>query len=325
MSYQTGTATNMADLISQLFTFATGTPGWTQDQLNTGTGQAALHKGSVYVSFRWNTTTPLPLGLYQALGYTGGNQPGQHPNDSGNGAVSSTNGTITTERCVNDLGNGPFPSYFFFTDTTTESYIHVVVEISTDVFRHFGFGNIEKVGDWTGGEYLYGHYWGSNGAITTGNACLLDGLYNDTSNRPRAATMHAEGLPGQAGAGKWMEIGGMNGTPPNDTAGNVQLLGHGGLRAGPIARHFGNYFAGNTTGVVPMYPIGLWYRRLATTDAYFLGFQKDVRGVNIHFINPKQEIVIGSDTWTFFPLSQKTSSNVANRSYNSGIAYRKLT
>lgn len=323
MSYQTGTATNLADLLTQLFTFATGTPGWTQDQLNTGTGQAAIHKGNVYASMRWNTGTPLALGLYQALGYTGGNQPGTHPNDSGNGAVSSANATIAGARSVADIGNGPFPSYFFFTDTTTETYIHVVVEITTDVFRHFGFGTIEKIGDWTGGEYLYGHIHTSSSPTDTTNIALLEGLGQGSSRR-QLPTMHVEALPGQAGAGKWMEVSGSNSAPGNDTAGNAQILGNGGFRSGPIARHFGFYSAGSTTGVIPTYPLLTFYRRLATTDAYALGFMKDIRGVNIRFINPKQEIVIGSDTWTFFPLSQKTASAIANRSYNSGICYRKL-
>lgn len=321
MSYQSGTATNLGDLISQLFTFATGTPGWTQDQLSTGTGQAALHKGNVYISFRWNTTTPLVLGIYQALGYTGGNQPGQHPNDSGNGAVSSANATLDDERCVNDIGNGAFPSYFFFTDAA-QTYIHVVVEIATDVFRHFGFGNLDKVGDWTGGEYCYGDFFtASGGAISTGSSCLLDGL---NSNQEQGATIHAEGLTGEAGASKWLVVAGSNSAPTNDTAGNARILGCGGFRSGPIADSFGIYSAGNTSGLIPMYPIGVFYRRTSTSDAYFLGFQPDVRGVNIRFINAKDEITIGSDVWKFFPYSQKTLSVVANRSYYSGVAFKKI-
>jgi hypothetical protein len=73
-----------------------------------------------------------------------------------------------------------------------------------------------------------------------------------------------------------------------------------------------------------MYPIGQFYRRISTSDAYFLGFQPDVRGCNIHFINARDEITIGSDVWKFFPLSQKTLSAVADRSYYSGIAYKKV-
>lgn len=325
MSYQTGTATSLNDLVTQLATFITGTPGWTQDQLSTGTGQAAFHKGSCYVSFRWPTSSPLALGLYQALGYTGGNQPGTHPNDSGNGAVGSSNAAITPGRCVNDIGNGPFPSYFFFTDTTTESYVHVVVEISTGIFRHFGFGSIDKVGDWTGGEYLYGDFW-SAGTDALGNSSSvgLDGLFGDTSNRTRSATLHAEGLPGESGASKWAEVTGVNSAPANDTAGNSRILVFGGFRSGPVASNLGAFPAGNTSGLIPMYPIPLFYRRISTTDAYLLGYQKDVRGVNIRFINAKDEIVIGSDTWKFFPMSQKTLTVGNNRSYYSGIAYRRI-
>lgn len=319
MSYQSGTATSLADLISQLFSFATGTPGWTQDQLSTGSGKAAIHKGSCYASFRWDTGTPLVLGMYQALGYTGGNDPGTHPNDSGYGAVGSTNAALLGGRCVNDIGNGPFPSYSFF---GTGTYIHVAVETSTDVYRHFGFGSIDKVGNWTGGEYVYGQYWDGAGPLGTQGTTLLDGIFN-TGTETRASTLHAEGLPGEGGSSKWMELSDFNSAPGNDTAGNPVILGHGGFRGGPIARHFGAFFAGSTSGLIPTYPIGAFYRRISTAQAYFLGYMPDVRGANIHLIAPKDEITIGSDVWKFFPLAQKTTAAVTNRSYNSGIAYKK--
>jgi len=143
--FETGTATGIADLLTKLGTFATAVAGvWVQDQLDTVGGSFALHKSTggveIWVSFRWDVATPQHLSVHQALGYTGGNQPGNHPNDSGNGYNANTSHVDTSlalERHVSDLGTGPFPSYFFFEDN---HYIHVVVEIVTDEFRHFGFG-----------------------------------------------------------------------------------------------------------------------------------------------------------------------------------------
>lgn len=324
MAYETGTATNLADLMTKLDTFAVAN-GWTSDQLSTGTGQSALHKGSVYVSFRWNTGTPLVLGIYQALGYTGGNQPGQHPNDSGNGAVSSTNTVLDDERCVGDIGNGAFPSYFFFEQDSGPAYIHVVVEISTDVFRHFGFGNIEKFGDWTGGEYVYGQFKTTTGATSNNNTNLLDGLFLGGASRERSATLHCEGLPGQAGTSKWGDVSDNTTNPANDTAGNTRIMIHGGFRGGPIARHFGFLAPGSTSGFVPQYPIGLFYRDFTNSNAYFLGFQPDVRGINIRFFVPKEEVTIGSDVWVMFPASQKSTAATANASLYLGVAYKKVT
>lgn len=320
MAYETGTATSMSDLLTKINTFAVAN-GWTSDQLNTGAGQVAIHKSNIYVSFRWNTTTPNTLGIYQALGYTGGNQPGQHPNDSGNGAVSTTDATLAGERSV-VLGNGAFPSYFIFADT---NYLHIVVETTTDIYRHFGFGLLEKIGDWTGGEYCYGQtHLSSGNALSTSSTALLDALHVGASNRERSSTIHLEALPGMAGASKWGEISGNSVAPSNDPAGNARVLVRGGFRGGPVGRQFGFYSGGNTSGLIPMYPIGIYYRNLANSNCYWLGYQPAVRGINVRSFTPKQEITIGADTWTVFPVSERTLSATANRTYFQGIAYKKI-
>jgi len=238
VAFQTGSATSISDLISQLFTFATGN-GWTQDQLSTGTGQAAMHKGNVFVSFRWATSSPTVLGIYQALGYTGGNQPGQHPNDSGSGAVSGTDGTIATERNVGLLGNGPFPSYSFFLGASPD-YIHVAVEAQSTIFRHFGYGNLVKQGDWTGGEYCYGHFFSSNNVVDTSATILLDGL-NSAGSSDKLSTLHIEALPNMNASSKWGTCQGSATLPANDPAANPRYIIQGGYRGGPVARHFGIY------------------------------------------------------------------------------------
>lgn len=317
MAYSSGTATDLNDLMTKLFTFATAN-GWTQDQLSTGTGQAAMHKSNLWVSFRWATSSPTALGIYQALGYTGGNQPGQHPNDSGNGFVSGTDANIQTERCVRNIGNGPFPSYEFFLDT---GYLYVAVQVQTDVYRHFGFGNLVKTGDWTGGEFVYGHYFNSNSPIDTTTTLLLDGLH---TNDERAATLHIEALPNMNASSKWGVVQGQSTLPANDPAGNPRYIVQGGCRAGPIARHFGIFGAGASSGLVDMYQIGNFYWDKSTSFVYFLGFMPDIRGMNIGNFAPRDVVTIGSDDWQVYPSSQKTTANVTNRSYNQGIAYKKV-
>jgi hypothetical protein len=325
VAYETGAASSLDDLLSKLFTFATAN-GWTQDQYSSGTGQAAMHKNSVWVSFRWNTTTPLVLGIYQALGYTGGNQPGNHPDDSGNGSVSSTNSVLDDERCVNDIGNGPFPAYYFFENDASPAYISVVVEISTDVYRHFGYGEIIKTGDWTGGEYCYGQVHLSASPNAIADTCGLDGLFSATgTSARRAATIHLEGLPAQGGTGKWGQVWGSASAIPNDRAGIAKIDVQGGFRGGPVARHFGKYSAGTQSGLIPMYTTPLFYKDRTNSRIYFLGFRADVRGINMKFFAPGDEVVIGSDTWCIFPYSQKIDTGITNGSYNSGIAYKKVT
>jgi hypothetical protein len=318
MAFSTGTATDITALITALNTFAVAN-GWTSDLLPSVTpGQMAMHRNNIYVSFRWATSSPTHLGVYQALGYTGGNQPGQHPNDSNNGAVTGTDATLLTERCVSSLGNGPFTYWFFEQDV----YIHVVVEATADVFKHFGMGTLVKTGDWTGGEYAYGHYdVSATSARITTNTFLLDGIYNETNatSKMRAATLHVEGLPAQGGTGKWGQVTGSSVAPGNDTAGVLRVSIHGGFRGGPTATPFGRFAAGLASGEIPMYPIEVYYWDITNARAYYLGYMPDVRGVNIKNFAARQVVTIGSDQWYFFPSAQK----VTGVTQNQGIAYRR--
>jgi hypothetical protein len=330
VAYQTGAATDMEDLLDKLSTFAQAN-GWTEDEFDTVNGKLALHKNSVYVSFRWDTATPQHLSVHQALGYTGGNEPGNHTDDSGNGyntTSSHVDSNLAQERCVRDLDDGPFPSYFFFEQDASPAYLHVVAEKSTDVFRHFGFGELITVGDdWTGGEYAYGHYQINTSPISQLNTMLLDGLFLQSSPSYRqAATIHVEDLPGEGASSKWGQIwGATHTTPPDDTATNAKVNIQGGFRGGPVARQFGVIAAGSQSGLIPAYPIWLLYRNNSNNRCYWLGTMPDIRGLNIKNFAAKEEIVIGSDTWVMFPLAQKTDSAVTDRTFNSGVAYKKVT
>lgn len=324
MAFSTGTAASMAALVTALDTFMVAN-GWTQNQLNTGTGQAAWNRTAsgvaIWVSVRWDTTSPNHLGIYQALGYSGGSQPGQHTDDSGNGAVSGTDATIDDERHVNALGPGPYTYWFFEQDY----YVHIVVESAADVFKHFGWGALDKVGDWTGGEYAYGHYKAANGAIAVSDTLLLDGLFSDISgnNEARAATIHLENMPNQVASGKWGQVWANNTGAQNDTAGVAKAHVQGGFRGGPTATRFGRYSAGSGSGGIPMYPIELYYQDVANSRVYYLGAMKDIRGINIRFFAPREVVAIGGSDWYIFPSQQKSTGSSVTGSNNQGIAYRR--
>lgn len=329
MAYQSGTSTNMADLLGKLMTFATAN-GWTQDELDLINGKAALHKNSIYVSFRWLVATPLQLSVHQALGFTASNEPGTHPNDSGNGynsTSSHSNTLLDNERCVHNLGNGAYPHYAFFED---DDYIHIAVEISTDVFRHFGFGQGIKRGDWVGGEYAYGHFQSSGGPLTNSSSHLMDGGFEDigTNDRRRAATMHVEGLPNQDGAGKWGQVWGYHDNAaniPDDSANEDKISIQGGHRAGPVARNFGWIPSSQSTGQISMYPFVLYYVDIDNSKVYELASIPDMRGINIRNFAPKQEVVIGSDTWVIYPTSKKSTAITSDYTAYAGVAYKKVT
>lgn len=334
MAYQQGSATDLDDLLTQLWTFASAN-GWASDELDLVGGSVAMSKNSVFVSCRFDPASENILSVHQALAFDGAaTEPGDHTDDSGNGFNSSgshTNANLDNERHV-ELGNGPFTSYHFFENDSNPAYIHVAVETGATIWRHFGWGELDKRGDWTGGEYAYGHIVPGGVQNTQTSALishLLDGVFASTTgdNERMAATLHLEGLTGMDGSSKWAQVWGTKtAATPTDTAGNPKAFANGGHRGGPIA--FGTGFvgpAGTQTGYIPMYPIALFYCDTGTNLCQLLGYMPDVRGMNMRFFAAEQEVVIGGDTWVIIPDTQKTDQDVDDRSYNRGTAYRKET
>lgn len=332
MAFETGSAIDLEDLIAKISTFATAN-GWTEDRRDNAAGIFGLSKNSIFVSSRWDTTALNVLSIHQATAVLpgAGTEPGDVTGDSGNGynaTTAHTDSLLDNERHV-VLGDGPFPSYYLFEQDASPAYLHIVVETSTNIFQHFGFGEINKVGDaWTGGEYCYGQRHIAAGGINNNSTFLLDGFFTDAqdSDKRWAATMRCSGMPSQPGSEVWGQIWGQAVTiPPTDSAANNKARLQGGHRAGPFSWHWG-YFSGiQTVGFVPMYAMAVWYLDDANNHVYLLGWHPDVRAVNIRGFAPKDEVVIGSDTWVFFPLQQRDISGGAGTTGFSGVAYKKVT
>lgn len=319
MAYATGTASSISDLVSVLCAFAI-TEGWTQDHLDTGAGKAAIHKGTVYVSFRWATASPTSIAVYHALGFIStATDPGNHTNDSGVGTVSGTNANITDSRGMNSIGNGPFTRYHFFSNATD---IKVVLEFSPGLYRHMGFGIIDKLGDWTGGEFCYGHNHTNTSPTSTFNTCLFDGLVS-LGTDVRSASIHAEGFPNMNALTKWCteNMGTADGV---DRAGNPNKKFIGGFRGGTLASAFGWLVSDLDNGYLPLRPIPafFWDRDPTPDEVIFMGFLKDIRAINITAFSPADEVTVGADTWKMFPTVRKQHQVVTEESRNQGIAYR---
>ncbi len=324
--YETGVPTSQQDFVQKLFTFLTAN-GWTQDQLDTTNKQAAIHKGTCYVSFRWDSQASPngAIGVCQALGYTGGQSPGNHPNDSGNG--QNTGGNITVGRRMPWIGNGPFTSYHFFLDTTADVF-HGVLEFQAGLYRHLSFGTVAKVGTWTGGEFCGALYWNNAGMdnLLSSNHSVMWDLYYSTGNDV-AATIHVEGLPNAPANSRWGSFwGGAAGSVGNDRAGNGRCNMGGTLREGPIPNMLAGFGANPSNGFVPMSPVWVFYRYRTPSpeDCYMLGYVPNVRGINVRYLEPGEEFVLGSETWKVFPWVRKANQGGGSQeSKYQGIAYRK--
>lgn len=336
MAYQTGTASSIEDLVEKLKIFAAGlgTTPWTVDEWDPTNNQCTLHRGSCYVSFWW-AESGTALGIYQSLGFINTSTLAYNQtDDSGNGATSTP---ITTGRRVNftngtggggSVNAGPYTAYHFFAGEGSTPYIYIVVEMSTGVYRHFGFGNLVKASDFTGGEFVYGHVWATdtNADAPSANAqCfLLDGLGNVPADQ---ATMHLEGLPGQAVGSKWGVFYNTTTSIGNDRAGNARLQLFGGARGGLYGYSLAWMRASQLAAHKLMIPVVAMLRSTAASPHTwrYLGEMPDVRLLNIHFFNPGDEITVGADTYVVFPWVRKQYlvSNT-EESWNAGVAYKKV-
>ena len=353
--------TNLADLVSKINTWCTTTLGWNADRHVPASGEWAISKAAegtntddIQVAFRWDTSGPNRLAVYQynhasgAGNYNAANTPGNQSNDSGNGMDTGTDGTSTGQ--IGDgrhvtISDSPI-QYWGFAQTGVglEQYVYIVIETSTDVYTHFGFGELVKFNDWVGGAFAYGSR--VQGVFTTGGhnqpgtSVLLDGYaQNGTSGNPNdmrqwCATIHSEGLSGQAGNSEWGVCGGGGLTQTgstttdlgDDRAGNDRMHWVGGYRANQIARSWGWSPGSPAAGFVPSYPIMVWYRDryVNTTEIWGpMGVMPNVQGVMLENYAPEDEVTIGSQVWKLFPTRKRTTANEASGTRFQGMMYRK--
>ena len=342
MGFLTGSATTIDDLFTQISTFLTGSPGWTQDG-TVGAAGFGFSKNNIFAQFRYDGTSPVGAGrhlaVYQSLGYTGGLFPGEHPDDSGNGFEDSdsnvADSSLDNERGCTDFGDGPFENFWVFQDTGPDE-VSIVVEVRQDEFRHFGFGLLDKFGDgYTGGEYVYAQRWLGSSANDTTAHILLDGKASSLTQNlaaQSAATIHLEGLQGQDPASKWgicfANLGASGAQVGTDGGGNPRVLCPGTARAGFRARNFGGFGGTSTTGLIPGTPVGTFYVKPQDgIECMYLGDMVNARMVNVRNFQPRQEVSISGDDWLFFPVSirtTETASPPSRSSFVSGVMYRKV-
>lgn len=332
MSYTNQTVSSMADFIDKLQTFLSGTPGWTIDDHTPASGRLALTKSTVRIAMQWDTSNPNSLGLYQYEGavWNGSNSPWAQNNDSGNGGASTSEATLALGRRA-VITNTPVQFWCFEDDT----YVHVVVQVnSTPRFEHFGFGILDKIGTWTGGEYCYGYRHASSGSsaqLNVLNSVLLGNSVESTS--AFMPTVHIEGVGGTAGTDIWAVCAGENQSAAQlgtDRAGNDRTHVIGGSSGGYIGAPLGNRFVTTkATAFTPMTPVVLYFYDRTDGNLYGpIGSMKDVRFMSCRYYEGGDEFQVGGDTWVVFPTRTKAEvvgAQSAGRSGYAGLAYKKVT
>jgi hypothetical protein len=183
MAYQTGSANNITELLTKLADFAKDL-GWVVDKLTDK--ELYLHNTDGYWSMMLYRDNKFYT--YVNTGFDKDKSADAQPGT--NADASRAYRKIETATTQLHLGN--YVSYDFF---GAERYLHVVVQISAEKFRHFGVGTLDKEGEYVGGQYTYGtfitdnyghyqnsdHAYGfSNGAAGNQAVVRADGISGDT-------------------------------------------------------------------------------------------------------------------------------------------------
>lgn len=326
MSYETGTALNVDDLLGKLSVFAQAN-GWTENKIVAGTGNGSsselyVSKGVTFVSFSAQLTggNNVYHGKFQALdhphidtyvatGFNGANPVNGQPGTSAN---KETNWLLPN-----------MTAYHFFTDSAKE-YLHIVVEVIANEFRHIHVGLLDKIGAFDGGQYnqstcpdqdinriddpLSGQH--SFPWTQTGNGvgkfqylrANVDGIPWKSSQFQDSTSAWTPPLRMQA-QGAWL-----------DNHFDMKLFDQGDTQP--------NTF--NST--VILFPIPCFVSR-SSTQRSPVGKPFDMRMANIKNISPSVSIFFGGDEWLIFPFVEKKEPNLRDELPNTGwlaFAYLKV-
>lgn len=323
MPYETGTATNLQDLLNKLGTFA-GANGWTIHFSGARTGGAGssghaliLSRGVVQGILRSNnsagsTSDPGPYleALLWSGAYTAASTETQ-PDRSG-----ATNANWMT---------GPYVAYHFFASALAapRPYLHVALEVQSGIFRHFGIGQLRQFGAFTNGAYVF----------NTNQSFASTQILNADNG---AHSWPFEGGNSAANVQNSIVRADFGGVSPRYCQSNTSSDAVGRLWCGwRTASLYGSFNSlalsapSGFTGRSPLFP-HLCFVQADTVDnlRHPVGFPDDFRFIRIDNFAPGDTITLGADTWRVFPVVRKNPAVVGptgvQNSWFYGYAYRQV-
>lgn len=304
MAYYTGTATDHADLFTKLRAHAT-LEGWA---CSFSTPHHIFENDGLKVSLEENITGTGSITLGTRIEST----------------ISGTHnlGILAQYTLVQNSRwrkSDPVVSYHAFINGGATPSIHLAAEILPSIWRHFTFGILNKIGSWQGGAYIFtvtaekASEW-SNGA----NGCLgvmsaldnRDGVCSYTNDDPLLVwgrTILSTSY--NAGDGKVWSTGFDLTYSLSSVAGATLVTRQ------PNA----------DTGESLVVPVGLFFSRLGGKMSLG-GAIDNVALTNVKYLLDAQEIVMGADTWMFFPVRANgfvADTGLSEESGYLGFAYKK--
>jgi len=310
MPKQTGTYTNAKDLLSQMRTFAAAN-GYTVNYYgvyatSTAYDHLSLEKGGKYFNIIGGYAGHA-LGTYEifyfalATGYTPGagiaDQPG------------SSYPTIPT--AVNYIDTPVTPRKYWF--YIGPNYFNGAFEIEGPGYKHFGFGELDKIGSYTGGEYCLSHsfYLPQSRSYDFATTANIIGT-NKTTYDAYATVVRTD----------------LTGTPSYSRIINTSISGgQGTIGPSGVFSVFENSGSRNptiTTSKYTMPPVMLLVYPGTTAYLSPVGYIPGLKGMRMGADQaPLKEQVIATN-WRCFPLTAIPGESAAyNRSYPSdnGVAH----
>lgn len=308
MAYETGSATNPADLLDKIRLFLTAN-GFTQNRWgNDGTGeqlnlQIDFGSGIRYFNFR-SRSNYIELSLstgYAAVAF--GSQQDE----------KTTTGTRSSYHLYN---TGAYTRYDFYYSANT---FFCVVEFEPETFTFLSLGEVVKYGTWTGGAFIDTSNW-SDATVyrdnpDTSRCCaIFDGVnhYRVLPNSGLANFLYQG--HGQTIINSRTDSGGQS---PYD----VHFSGKGS----PLNYHLTKINPSSATGRAIMTPIKCYLYEHSTFQMFPIGYIDTVKNINIKNHLPR-DIVLAD--WVVYPTCKKGNPSITNTDeYNSGyygIAVRRV-
>lgn len=318
MAYLQTSASNVSDVLDIIASFASGL-GWTVVRNNvipSDSNRQLLtlsRAGADYAHFF--SSTPLPSTSIHTMRSIGVDAVGTWS------AQPERSGTSET----NLLSPGPYPNLWLFGESGPSPYIHCVVEHTAGRYRHFGIGELIKIGSWTGGSYSYGTSW-VQGAVTadaghSSHAVPFSEQRSTTPNSIGYLRCDDTDAPANVYAGIDNRYVAYNAGSPRRVAtgfcgGNMGYVNHGlGLEGFAFSNYNQRAHLLHLQHFVSV--AGSFWRPIGEPPA--------VRACNIAPFTPGEEFTIGSDIWKVFPLVRKGVTSGLESSGNQALAYKKVT
>ncbi len=320
MAYQTGTASDIYQLLNKLESFAVSL-GWQID--DSYNGALLLHNNEGYWSIDFDSSNK-QLFVYANTGYDRSKNTGSQPGSQ----ATKGNAVTQVKTATSHLDSGNYTTYDFL---GTGDYLHVVVQIEPNRFRHFGFGTVVKEGEYVGGQYAFGTYLDDYIHYNENTHCFG---FSTTSNNNYAAVVRADGVSADVRSPWYFSSFAVSDYSYLDKSKNgnyVLCLGRAAMPRNANAHHpeallvsqsqsvFGQRLIPQPNSLMAHGLDGVFYRLGTLPDRY----ECTMRG-----ISPRQILTINDERWMIIPSAgydERNQYQIEQGKDNSGIqgvAYR---